>query len=224
MGGIHTDINGATTLPGLYAAGETACVSINGANRLGSNSLTELLVFGARAGKAAAENAKKHSAPKIDHLGYAVAERKRLNDQYLDNKKGDEKLSVIRKEMHKTMEEGAGIYRTEDSLKKSQKVITELKERFKNVSIEDHSLAFNTELIAAIELSNMLELADTIIHSALNRKESRGSHQRTDYEQRDDKKFLAHTLAYSTGEGSPKIDYMPVTITKWPPGERVYGK
>ncbi|MDA0195997.1 MAG: fumarate reductase (quinol) flavoprotein subunit [Bacteroidetes bacterium] len=224
MGGIHTDINGATTLPGLYAAGETACVSINGANRLGSNSLTELLVFGARAGKSAAENAKKQAAPKIDHLGYAVAERKRLNDQYLDTKKGDEKLSVIRKEMHKTMEEGAGIYRTEDSLKKSQKVITELRERFKKVSIEDHSLAFNTELIAAIELSNMLEIADTIIHSALNRKESRGSHQRTDYKERDDKKFLAHSLAYSTGEGSPKIDYLPVTITKWPPGERVYGK
>ncbi len=224
MGGIHTDINGATPLQGLYAAGETACVSINGANRLGSNSLTELLVFGARAGKSAVKNAKQHPEPKIDLLEYAVAERKRLNDQYLTNKKGDEKLSVIRKEMHKTMEEGAGIYRNEDSLKKSQKVIMELKKRFKNVSIDDHSLAFNTELIAAIELSNMLEIADTIIQSALNRKESRGSHQRTDYEQRDDKNYLVHSLAYETGEGSPKIEYLPVTITKWPPGERVYGK
>jgi len=224
MGGIHTDINGATPLQGLYAAGETACVSINGANRLGSNSLTELLVFGARAGKAAVDNAKQQPEPKIDLLKYAVAERKRLNDQYLTNKKGDEKLSVIRKEMHKTMEEGAGIYRNEDSLKRSQKVIIELKKRFKNVSIDDHSLAFNTELIAAIELSNMLEIADTIIQSALNRKESRGSHQRTDYEQRDDKNYLAHSLAYETVEGSPKIEYLPVTITKWPPGERVYGK
>jgi len=224
MGGIHTDINGATPLEGLYAAGETACVSINGANRLGSNSLTELLVFGARAGKVAVENAKQQPEPKIDLLQYAVAERKRINDQYLTNIKGDEKLSVIRKEMHKTMEEGAGIYRNEDSLKKSLKVIMELKKRFKNVSIDDHSLAFNTELIAAIELSNMLEIADTIIQSALNRKESRGSHQRTDYEQRDDKNYLTHSLAYETGEGSPKIEYLPVTITKWPPGERVYGK
>lgn len=224
MGGIDTDINTATPLEGLYAAGETACVSINGANRLGSNSLTELLVFGARAGKAAAAHAKQQPEPNLDLLGYAVAERKRLNNEFLENKKGDEKLSTIRKEMHQTMEDGVGIYRNEDSLKKSQKVITDLRKRFKNVSIEDHSLAFNTELIAAVELSNMLEIADAIIHSALNRKESRGSHQRTDYEQRDDKKYLAHSLAYSTGEGSPKVEYKPVTITKWPPGERVYGK
>ena len=223
MGGIDTDINGATPLKGLYAAGETACVSINGANRLGSNSLTELLVFGARAGLAAAEFSYGQDEPTFDKAFEANIEENSIKERFL-NQGGKEKIAGIRSEMHKTMEEGAGIYRTEASLISSQQIINDLKERFKDVSIDDHNRTFNTELISAIELSNMLDLAEAIIQSAINRKESRGSHQRTDFPERDDQNFLAHSLAYKNEEGPPRIEKSDVTITKWPPGERVYGR
>lgn len=226
MGGIDTDINGATTLDGLYAAGETACVSINGANRLGSNSLTELLVFGARAGRVAAEYAseKRAFSSRLDAL--ATDEEKRIEKAFFSGD-GDENESIssIREDMHEAMEAGAGINRNEESLKKTQEIIGNLQERLKRVSIEDHSYTFNTELIAALELSCMLDVSETIIQSALARTESRGSHQRTDYPDRDDEKFLVHSLAYKSGDGNlPKIEYKPVTITQWPPGERVYGQ
>src|SRR5258707_4735284 len=148
MGGIHTDIHGATPLKGLYAAGETACVSINGANRLGSNSLTELLVFGSRAGKNAAEFAsgKQVSASSIDSI--ATDEIKWL-ESYFVKKTESEKMVDIRKEMHTSMEEGAGIYRSENTLKKSQSVITSLQQRIQNISVTDRSSTFNTELMSA---------------------------------------------------------------------------
>jgi len=223
MGGIDTDINGATQLKGLYAAGETACVSINGANRLGSNSLTELLVFGARAGYAAAEFAYGQDEPTFDKTFEANMEENSIKEKFL-KQGGKEKIAGIRSEMHKTMEEGAGIYRTEASLMSSQQIINNLKERFKDISIDDHNRTFNTELISAIELFNMLDLAEAIIQSAINRKESRGSHQRTDFPERDDENFLAHSLAYKNEEGPPRIEKSDVTITRWPPGERVYGR
>jgi len=224
MGGIHTDINTATTLEGLYAAGECACVSINGANRLGSNSLTELLVFGARAGKAAAHFASDQQDPSSTLNALAADETKRIEKQFFGNDGGKETIAALRKEMHETMEEGVGIYRDQASLQKSQEIIRNLQERFSNLAIADHSLTFNTELVAAIELSYMIDVAETIVQSALNRTESRGSHQRTDHPKRDDEKFLSHSLAYKTEKGSPRIEYLPVTITRWPPGERVYGK
>ncbi|MCZ6899339.1 MAG: fumarate reductase (quinol) flavoprotein subunit [Bacteroidetes bacterium] len=224
MGGIHTDINGATPLPGLYAAGETACVSINGANRLGSNSLTELLVFGARVGSVAAEFASNQSDYTFDMAYESITEENHIKNQFFKEKKNQERIADIRKEMHKTMEEGCGIYRTENSLLASQNTLTDLKERFSHVAIDDHSRTFNTELVAALELSNLLDLAESIVQSALSRKESRGSHQRTDYEKRDDENYLAHSLAYQEKDNKPRIEYLPVTITKWPPGERVYGR
>lgn len=224
MGGIHTDIHGATPLPGLYAAGETACVSINGANRLGSNSLTELLVFGARAGQAAAQFAGEQKGPSAGLAALTTAEQKRLEQQYLRKEGGTERLAVLRKEMHDAMESGAGIYRTEASLKQSEATIRNLQERFRNVIISDHSYTFNTELTTALEFSYLLDIAEAIIESALQRTESRGSHQRTDYPQRDDQKFLAHSLAYRTAGRSPRIEHLPVTITRWPPAERVYGQ
>jgi fumarate reductase flavoprotein subunit len=225
MGGIHTDIHGATPLKGLYAAGEVACVSINGANRLGSNSLTELLVFGARAGKAAAHFAADQKASNAGKItAQAIDEERRLENQFLKNDDGKERIAVFRKEMHQAMEEGAGIYRTEASLKKSAAVIRNLQERIPKLAIMDHSLTFNTEIIAAMEQSYMLDVAEAIIQSALQRTESRGSHQRTDHPQRDDQKFLAHSLAYRNEKGSPRIEFLPVTITRWPPAERVYGK
>ena len=225
MGGIDTDIHGATSLDGLYAAGETACVSINGANRLGSNSLTELLVFGARAGRAAAEYASEQKAFSSSLEALATDEGRRIEQAFFSGS-GDEEESIasIRDDMHEAMEEGVGINRDEESLKQTEEVIANLQNRLRNISIEDHSFTFNTELIAALELSNMLDLAEAIIHSALERTESRGSHQRTDHPERDDENFLVHSLAYRSGEGSPKIEYKPVTITNWPPGERVYGR
>lgn len=224
MGGIHTDIEGKTPVSGLYAAGEAACVSINGANRLGSNSLTELLVFGARAGKMAAAFAESQKALSPVSESLAKEEIERLDRQYLKKTTGTERIADLRKEMHTCMEDGAGIYRTQVSLQKSQEVIQSLQERFKNIAIADRSRTFNTELIGAIELSYLLDIAESIIQSALLRKESRGSHQRTDFPKRDDQNFLAHSLAYRKNQSLPEIQYHPVTITRWPPGERVYGR
>jgi fumarate reductase flavoprotein subunit len=224
MGGIHTDIEGATPMPGLYAAGEAACVSINGANRLGSNSLTELLVFGSRAGRSAAAYAATQQPVNSSVASLAADEMDRLNRLFLKKSGGTERIADLRKAMHTCMESGAGIYRTQASLEKSQDVIRTLKDRFLNIKIADTSKVFNTELIAAIELSYLLEIAETIIQAALLRKESRGSHQRTDFPKRDDSSFLAHSLVYRKEQALPEVKYHPVTITRWPPGERVYGR
>jgi fumarate reductase flavoprotein subunit len=224
MGGIHTDIDGATPLPGLYAAGEVACVSINGANRLGSNSLTELLVFGARAGTSAARFATEQAAPSPSLVAQAHDEHSRIETGFLRKRGGKEKVATLRAEMHQIMEESAGIYRTEAVLKDAAGKLRRLQERIHHLGLDDDSYTFNTELTAVLELSYMLDVAETIVHSALERRESRGSHQRTDYPERDDEKFLAHSLARCGEDGSPRIAYHPVTITRWPPGQRVYGR
>jgi fumarate reductase flavoprotein subunit len=223
MGGVHTDIDGATPLPGLYAAGEVACVSINGANRLGSNSLTELLVFGARAGKQAAAFAAAQPEPGGEILAQALDEERRLGEVLLGRSAGTEKISTLRDEMQAAMESGAGIYRDAAGLEAAAGTIAELKDRFKNVGLEDCSLTFNTERVAWLELSNMLDLAEAIIASGLRRRESRGAHQRTDFPDRDDNDYLAHSLAHHHEDG-PWIEQLPVTITRWPPGKRVYGR
>ena len=225
MGGISTDINGATPLAGLYAAGECACVSINGANRLGSNSLPEILVFGARAGKAAAEyaaNAPDELSPGI--LTQASDERHRLEQDFLRKTGGTERVATIREAMQKATESGAGIYRSERSLRDAAAKLAELQERAQNLAIDDHSRTFNTELLSALELTCMLDVAACMVHSALRRTESRGAHQRTDYPARDDRNFLAHSIVTRKPDGSLRIDYEPVVITRWPPGERVYGQ
>jgi fumarate reductase flavoprotein subunit len=222
MGGISTDINAKTNLEGLYAAGESACVSLNGANRLGSNSLTELLVFGNRAGRSAAAYASTASAAataKIEAL--AADEQRRLDRQFLKKDGGKEKIAAIRQEMQKAMEEGAGIYRDEQNMQKACSTLRGLRERFKNIIIEDRGSTFNTEVMNALELDYMLDVAEAVANSALKRKESRGSHTRTDYPKRDDANFLKHTLAYRTPDG-PAIEYLPVTITRWQPEERKY--
>ena len=223
MGGIQTDLEGATSLPGLFAAGEVACVSINGANRLGSNSLTELLVFGARAGRAAAQFAGSQAAPSSALMAQAEDEERRLYRDFLQNSGGSERVSPLRDEMQDAMEEGVGIYRDEEGLLQAEDKIRELKERFQSVSIDDKSLTFNTELISVLELENLLDLSEVVVSSALARKESRGAHQRTDHPDRDDDNYLAHTMAYRSDEGAPRIEFAPVTITQWPPGERIYG-
>jgi fumarate reductase flavoprotein subunit len=225
MGGVHTDINGATPMAGLYAAGECACVSINGANRLGSNSLPELLVFGARAGKVAAEFAsRQNGAPSAAVLAQAEDEKRRLERDFLRKTDGTEKIAPIREEMQRVMEQSAGIYRSGVSLTEGREKLRSLQERFRRVGLQDHSRTFNTELISALELSFMLDVSEAIVHSAARREESRGAHQRTDFPKRDDARFLAHSLVYRNADGSCRVEYLPVTITRWPPAERVYGK
>jgi fumarate reductase flavoprotein subunit len=224
MGGVHTDLNGATPLAGLYAAGEVACVSINGANRLGSNSLPELLVFGARAGRAAAEHASSQKDPGPAVLAQAEDEKRRLEKQALRPQGGGERLAALREEMQKTMEQSAGIYRSGEALARAASALRRLQERFGNVALQDPSRTFNTERVAALELSFMLDVAETIVHCAWRREESRGAHQRTDFPARDDQRFLAHSLAHRDPDGQCRVEYLPVTITRWPPAERVYGK
>jgi fumarate reductase flavoprotein subunit len=225
MGGVHTDLNGATPLPGLYAAGEVACVSINGANRLGSNSLPELLVFGARAGRAAAEYASNSRPPSHALLAQANDEVHRL-EQRRDARTASAsvRLATLREEMQKTMEESAGIYRTSEPLRRAVGALCDLRERVADAAVEDRSLTFNTERLARLELSFMIDVAETIVRSALRREESRGAHQRTDFPARDDRRFLAHSLIYRRPDGAAYIEYLPVTITRWPPAERVYGR
>ncbi len=224
MGGIHTDIDAATPIPGLYAAGECACVSINGANRLGSNSLTELLVFGGRAGLNAAIYAREKWRPVDEGLLLKRAEgaRQRVTDLFL-REDGGESVAGLRKEMNDTMEEGAGIYRTGEEIQETCGKLADLRRRYARVHLEDKSNVFNTQLIYAMEVGSMLEAAHTIAHSALQRKESRGSHQRLDYTERDDQNYLKHSMAYYNGAGDPRIDYLDVTITTSQPAARVYG-
>ena len=224
MGGIDTNIDCSTILPGLFAAGECACVSINGANRLGSNSLTEILVYGARAGNAAAVFAAEHSEINLEALEKQGAdEYKRITRDFLQKDGGSERIASLRKEMHQVMEHSVDIFRSESGLKEACNKIEELKDRFSSILIEDKSLNFNTELTSALELENMIDVAESIIFSALSRRESRGSHQRTDFVNRDDENFLRHSLAYRT-EAESRIEYQDVVITKWPPAERIYGK
>ena len=223
MGGIDTDIHGATVVPGLYAAGECACVSINGANRLGSNSLTELLVFGRRAGTSAANFARENPNLDLQALGrQADEEERRLQAQFF-SAGGMERIADIRIGMTGAMESGCGIYREENPMRQTCQTLAELRQRFKRIKLQDTGRAFNTELMYAVELANMLEVAEALAHSALHRKESRGSHQRLDHKQRDDVNYLKHSLAYYGGDGPPKIDYKSVVITRWPPGKRTYG-
>jgi succinate dehydrogenase flavoprotein subunit len=223
MGGVHTDIDGATPIDGLFAAGETACVTINGANRLGSNSLSECLVFGARAGKAAAEYASSaQQAPSII-MRQADDEVRRL-EQMMSTDRGTERIADIREAMQSTMEDSAGIFRSGDSLAKGVDMLADLQQRLEQVTLTDETRVFNTEMVAALELANMLDIAEIILQSGLQREESRGAHQRTDFAERDDERFLTHALAYRDSDGSVRIERSPVTITRWPPGERVYGR
>ncbi len=222
MGGVHTDMHGFTGMPGLYAAGEVACISMNGANRLGSNSLTECLVFGAEAGKNAATFAMKQESGSFGNpvQGLAMTEEKRIFDQVLKHEQG-ERISTIRTEMQVGMEKHVGIYRDENILKDGCRLIGQLRERVKNGIVEDKDQVYNTDLVGALELDFMLDVAETIPYSALARQESRGAHARTDFPKRDDTRFLKHSMAYQTPR-TPRIDYGPVTITRWKPEARVY--
>ena len=227
MGGIAADGRTASPLPGLYSVGECSSVGIHGANRLGSNSLTELLVFGKVAGVQAAAYAKRTPHGDAAVLA-ALAEQARLRAQALVRQRASrgsgERIATLRSEMARSMEEGCGIYRSATTMQATCDKLAELKQRYKNVQLDDGSKAWNTEWLLAIELGYQLDVAQAMAHSALERRESRGSHQRLDgYEARDDVNFLKHSLAYYADGDAPRIAYGPVTITHSPPGTRAYG-
>ncbi|WP_406219303.1 succinate dehydrogenase flavoprotein subunit [Streptomyces canus] len=229
MGGIPTNVEGevladnTTVVPGLYAAGEVACVSVHGANRLGTNSLLDINVFGKRAGIAAAEYSQKADYVELpeDPARLVLDQVERLRDAT-----GTERVSVIRRELQETMDANVMVFRTEQTIKTAVEKIAELRERYLNVSIQDKGRRFNTDLLEAIELGNLLDLAEVMAVSALARKESRGGHYREDYPNRDDVNFMRHTMAYrevgDDGAESIRLDYKPVVQTRYQPMERKY--
>jgi succinate dehydrogenase / fumarate reductase flavoprotein subunit len=224
MGGIPTNIKAEvlrdndTVVPGLYAAGECACVSVHGANRLGTNSLLDINVFGKRAGIYAVEYAK--DAQFVDVPMDAIAETVKLIE-HMRNATGTEKIAVIRKELQDTMDKNAQVYRTEESLNEALDKIKELRKRYEHIQVQDRGLRFNTDLLEAIELGFLLDLAEVLAYTARERRESRGGHFREDFETRNDEKFMVHSMAYKDGE-EIKIGWKPVTITNYPPMERKY--
>ncbi len=226
MGGIPTNIDGAVYanekgefLKGLYAAGECACVSVHGGNRLGTNSLLDIIVFGRRGGKAISEFLKTAEFPE---LNANVKEYSENLVKEIHSKNGKEKVVEIRTELQNTMMDDCGIFRDETGLKRMSDKLNELKERYKNISIQDKGKVFNTDLIEAIELGNLLDTAEATVLSALNRTESRGAHMREDYPKRDDENWMKHTFIYKKDSAEPEIKYKPVVVTKYKPMERKY--
>ncbi|HEX7049605.1 MAG TPA: succinate dehydrogenase flavoprotein subunit [Longimicrobiales bacterium] len=226
MGGIPTDVNGrvviddrGTPLPGLYAAGECACVSVHGANRLGTNSLLDLVVFGRRAGRDVARFCRETDLAPLpgDAAEPAIAEIERL----LGNK-GDEVAARIRQELQDVMMDNVGVFREDATLRAAIDAVRALKERYRHVRVQDQGRVFNTDLLETWELGSLLDLAEVTAVCALNRTESRGAHSREDYPKRNDAEWLKHTLAYRGADGGVEIRYKPVVITKFQPKERVY--
>jgi succinate dehydrogenase / fumarate reductase flavoprotein subunit len=226
MGGIPTTLWGQvikdennTVVPGLYAAGEAACVSLHGANRLGTNSLGDLVVFGRRAGIHAARFAKDADYHELTeaHLGPS---RERI--ERIKNSKGKERVAALRAELQQSMMDNASVFRTGELLSKQVEVLKELMDRYKNIAIDDKGEAYNTELVEALELGYLLEVSEALVHSALNRTESRGAHAREDYPERDDRNWLKHTLAYKVEDGKVAFRYKPVVLGRFEPKARTY--
>jgi len=221
MGGVDVNIDGATVMPGLYAIGEAACFSLNGANRLGSNSLTELLVFGARAASHAVRFAKGSAAGNESALlEQTKAEGARI-DGIRGRKRGGETLAGVRLAMNTTMESGTGVYREQASMQKAVSEVAAIKQRYAQVSLSDASKVFNTELTAMLELGNLLDVAEAVALAAVNRKESRGAHACRDFPKRNDGEYLHHSLVHY-GEAGPRFSKKPVTLGTWVPEERKY--
>ncbi|MDJ0324672.1 succinate dehydrogenase flavoprotein subunit [Cryobacterium sp. PH31-AA6] len=232
MGGIPTNVNAevlrnnTTVVPGLYAAGECACVSVHGSNRLGTNSLLDINVFGKRAGNNAVEYVK---TAEFVPLPADPAKAVRGLLEGIRSSTGTERIAVLRKELQETMDAKAQVFRTDESLSDVTNVIHGLRERYKNIGVQDKGRRFNTDLLEAVELGFLLDLAEVVVYSARNRKESRGGHMRDDFPLRDDENYLVHTMAYLTGDPLSAdaadhiaLDWKPVTITRYQPMERKY--
>jgi succinate dehydrogenase/fumarate reductase flavoprotein subunit len=215
MGGVRCDIDGQTRIQGLYAAGECAQEGLNGGNRLGSNSLTECLVFGRRTGQAASQYAKGlGDRPLTGLITLADEEEKRVTDRFFGNSNGDERVGLLRAELQQAMERNVGVYRTKEGLEQAKKDVQALQQRFARVRLDDKSKVFNTELQAALELENLLDIAETVVEPAILRDESRGSQARRDFPDRDDKNFLAHSLIFRTPDG-PRVEWED-SVLEWP--------
>ncbi|QEO13600.1 succinate dehydrogenase flavoprotein subunit [Agromyces intestinalis] len=232
MGGIPTNVaaevlrDNETVVPGLYAAGECACVSVHGSNRLGTNSLLDINVFGKRAGRNAVEYVK---SAEFTPLPDDPAKEVRELLQGLRDGSGTERIAAIRKELQDEMDRNAQVFRTDESLAHAAGVIGELRERYKHIAVQDKGKRFNTDLLEAVELGFLLDLAEVVVHSARNRKESRGGHMRDDFPNRDDENYMQHTMAYLTGDAHSsdasdhiRLDWKPVTVTRYQPMERKY--
>jgi succinate dehydrogenase / fumarate reductase flavoprotein subunit len=227
MGGVPTNIDGQvikdvnnTPVQGLFAAGECACVSVHGANRLGGNSLLDAVYFGSRVGK---EVVKQLDAG-IEYVTMPENPEERVVQRFKEiyESKGNEKVGAIREELQTSMMENCGVYRNAEDLKKQVEIINKLKERVKNISIQDKGKVFNTDLMEAAELQNLVSFSEVVVQGALTREESRGSHFRDDFPKRNDENWLKHTMCWKNESGPPRFEYKPVVITKHQPQERKY--
>ena len=225
MGGIPVNTSGqvrsgvAELVEGLFAAGECACVSVHGANRLGSNSLLECVVYGKITGAAIADYVQKRQLPSLNPQPYLAKAQGKL--QTLLNQSGDVRIAQLRQELQDCMTEHCGVFRTQSTMEDGLTALAQLKQRYQQLKLGDQGNCWNTELIEALELANLLIVGEVILTSALQRQESRGAHSREDYPQRDDQNFLQHTLAYYSPTRID-INYLPVVINRFPPQERKY--
>jgi succinate dehydrogenase / fumarate reductase, flavoprotein subunit len=220
MGGVKTDVDGRTDIPGLYAAGEAACVSVHGGNRLGANSLLDTLIFGKRSGRDAAARAKRNDYSRTSKQ--VLEDEEALVADLMSREKGSgRRISEIKLELGQTMDGKVAVFRDEAGIQEALEIVRRLKEEAKTAYIDDHGSVFNQDLIAAIELGYMLENAECTCVAALERKESRGAQYRTDYPERNDEEWLKHIDLERTDDG-PELSYSEVTITQWEPQERTY--
>jgi succinate dehydrogenase flavoprotein subunit len=221
MGGVKTDTDGRTSIPGLYAAGECACVSVHGGNRLGANSLLDTLIFGRRSGAHAGNAARGAPMPNPSYA--SVDDENARIRAVFDREQSSRRVSEIKAELGQTMDDKCSVYRDEEGLKEALEVIMRLKEEAKTASVDDRGTVFNQDLLGAIELQFMIDNAETILVSAIERKESRGAQYRTDFPERNDDEWLKHITVQPNGDGeTPEIDYSEVTMTQWEPEERTY--
>jgi succinate dehydrogenase / fumarate reductase flavoprotein subunit len=221
MGGVKTDIDGQTPLEGLYAAGEVACVSVHGGNRLGANSLLDTLIFGRRAGEHAAARAAGLRMPTASRA--ALADDTRMIEQIIARPKdGARRISEIKDELGTTMNRYVAVFRDEQGLQTAYEVVRRLKEEARTAYIDDRGTVFNQDVLGAIELGYMLDCAEAIVMASIDRKESRGAQFRTDYPERNDDEWIKHIDITRNGDDTPQISYSPVTFTQWQPEERKY--
>jgi succinate dehydrogenase / fumarate reductase flavoprotein subunit len=220
MGGVKTDVHGATTIPGLYAAGEVACVSVHGGNRLGANSLLDTLIFGRRSGKHAATRAKEVNVGRAAESKLADEERG-IAELVGRNPDGGRRVSVLRRELGDTMDRFVAVFRDEEGIQTALDRVKSLQEELPNAYIDDRGTVFNQDVLGAIELGFMLDQAECTCVAALHRTESRGAQYRTDHPERNDDEWLKHINLTSSDDG-PEVSYSPVTITQWQPAERTY--
>ena len=220
MGGVKTDIHGATTIPGLYAAGEVACVSVHGGNRLGANSLLDTLIFGRRAGEHAAQRAASAAMPSVgdEHLQRDAA----MIDELIGRERGGRRVSEIKDELGTEMNRSVAVFREDAGLRHAHETVRRLKDEARTAYIDDRGTVFNQDVLGAIELGYMLDCAEASVVAAIERTESRGAQFRTDFPERDDEQWLKHIDIGRNGDGAPHVSYSPVTITEWQPEARTY--